>query len=47
MKLQKFVRNFREMLNRSNSIINSIAKGMIAGNVLISNGGGVRIEKLL
>lgn len=32
------------MLKRLQSIVNSIARGMIAGNVIISNGGGVYVD---
>lgn len=35
------------MLERIQRLINNIAKGMIYGNVLVSNGGGVYIETAL
>jgi len=35
------------MLNRIQKLINAIARGVIYGNMVNSNGGGVRIEKAL
>lgn len=34
------------MWTRIENIINSIARGMIAGNIIISNGGGVYVDTL-
>lgn len=45
--LNTFIGKIFRLLERSNEFINSMAKGMIVGNVLISNGGGVWIEEAL
>ena len=45
--LQKFIKQISKELERSNEILNSIARGMIYGNIVNSNGGGVYIGKAL
>ncbi len=35
------------MLNRIRKIVNEIARGMIYGNIINSNGGGIRVEGIL
>lgn len=35
------------MWNRIRKVINEVARGMIYGNIVISNGGGVRVEEAL
>ena len=45
--LQKFIKQFSKELERSNELINSIARGMIYGNIVNSNGGGVVVGKAL
>lgn len=44
--IKRFITSFRETLENS-EFIKSMAKGMIGENVVIANGGEVRMEKLL
>lgn len=45
--VKTFIEKFFRWLERSNKLINSIARGMIYGNIVNSNGGGVYIGKAL
>ena len=44
-KFKRIIIEIRNLFNRE--FINSIGKGMIYGNLVISNGGGVRIESAI
>ena len=35
------------LISRIHNLINSIAKGMITGNLIVSNGGGVYVDSAL
>lgn len=45
--LNTFIGKFCGLLELSNEFINSIARGMIYGNIVNSNGGGVVVGKAL
>lgn len=42
--LKAIVKHIRENLEGVNEFINEFAKGMITGNVISSNGGGIYVD---
>lgn len=43
--IEKFVKGFRRIMRRANGeFMSSLAKGMIYGNAVLANGGGISIN---